>query len=745
MCKKGTNWDETLPNELRPKWESWLSEIPKLGDLKIRRCYKPEGFKDLKKVELHHFSDASQTGYGQSSYLRLIDTQDNVHCSLVLGKARVVPLRPITIPRLELQAAVVSIQVSNFLNKELDYQNIENYYWTDSKVVIGYIRNDARRFHIYVANRIQRIKQSSLPEQWHYVRSEDNPADHASRGLGVKGLEKSNWFSGPSFLWETEVPFSNNLDLNVLTDDPELKSTRCLVTTSSATLPVLSRLKHFSDWTRAVTAITALQQYISRKRNQTTITPGEARQKATLTIVKWAQQEVFAEEIDSLKHPTKSVQMKSSLSPLNPYLDDQQVLRVGGRLDRSTMTEQVKHPMILPRKSHVTTLIIRWCHERVAHQGRGITINKLRSSGFWVVNCSAAVTTCIFRCIECRKLRGKANTQRMADLPKDRLEPSPPFTYCGMDCFGPFLIKERRSEVKRYGVIFTCLALRAIHTEVVEEMSTDAFLNCLRSFIAIRGPVRHIRCDRGSNFVGAKNELQHGLQNLDEGKIKDALSKHQCDFVFNSPASSHMGGIWERQIRSVRNVLQGILDLAGTRLNTSSIRTFLYEAMAIVNSRPLTVQNLNDPTGPSPLTPNQLLTMKSDIVLPPPGNFVREDLYARKRWRAVQYLANTFWTRWRKEYLLNLQSRQKWRETKRNIQVGDIVLLKEEDTIRSQWRLAKVTETIHDEDGLVRRVKILMGDPNLSKQGKRISKLTFLERPIHKLVLLVENTDEDSK
>ncbi|XP_006821277.1 uncharacterized protein LOC102807809 [Saccoglossus kowalevskii] len=176
MCKKGMEWDEPLPDNLSTKWESWLSEIPKLADLKIRRCYKPEGFEDLKKVELHHFSDASLTGYGQCSYLRLVDVHSNIHCSLVLGKARVTPLKPVTVPRLELQAAVTSIKVSNFLNKELDYENIENFYWTDSKVVLGYIGNDARRFHIYVANRIQRIKDASVAEQWHYIPSAENPA-----------------------------------------------------------------------------------------------------------------------------------------------------------------------------------------------------------------------------------------------------------------------------------------------------------------------------------------------------------------------------------------------------------------------------------------------------------------------------------------------------------------------------------------------------------------------------------------
>jgi hypothetical protein len=227
---------------------------------------------------------------------------------------------------------------------------------------------------------------------------------------------------------------------------------------------------------------------------------------------------------------------------------------------------------------------------------------------------------------------------------------------------------------------------------------------------------------------------------MDGQRIKEKMLEQHCDFIMNSPSSSHMGGVWERQIRTIRSVLTGILDQAGGRLDTSSLRTFLYEAMAIVNSRPIAVDHPNDPREPAPITPNHLLTMKSGIVMPPPGNFVREDLYARKRWRKVQHLANEFWLRWKKEYLQSLQTRQKWQSKRRNIQVDDIVILQDQDLARGQWKLARVESTITDNDGLVRRVKLLIGDPHLSKQGKRRAKATFLERPIHKLILLVEKT-----
>ena len=228
----------------------------------------------------------------------------------------------------------------------------------------------------------------------------------------------------------------------------------------------------------------------------------------------------------------------------------------------------------------------------------------------------------------------------MADLPEDRVESTPPFTYCRMDCFGPFTVKERRKELKRYAVIFTCMSSRAVHIEQLDDMTTDAFINALRCFTAIRGPIQQIRSDQGSNFVGARNELAKAMKELDNDKIQSYLTTNRCEFVMNVPYSSHRGGVWERQIRTTRSILNSVLNDYKGRLDTSSLRTFLYEVMAIINSRPLTYQCLNDPKSLEPLTPNHLLTMKNKTLLPPPGNFVKEEIYARKRWRKVQYLIN---------------------------------------------------------------------------------------------------------
>ncbi|XP_032425350.1 uncharacterized protein LOC116724101 isoform X2 [Xiphophorus hellerii] len=321
----------------------------------------------------------------------------------------------------------------------------------------------------------------------------------------------------------------------------------------------------------------------------------------------------------------------------------------------------------------------------------------------------------------------------MSDLPEDRMETTPPFSYCGIDCFGPFYVKEGRKELKKYGLLFTCMCSRAIHVEMLDDLTTDAFINALRCLISIRGHIRQIRCDQGTNFIGAKGEFLNALKDCD----KEQLKQYGCEFVLNTPSSSHMGGVWERQIRTIRSVLTAILDKTSKRLDSSSLRTFLYEVMAIVNSRPLAVENLSD-SSLEPLTPNHILMMKSSVILPPPGEFVSQDLYLRKRWRQVQFLANEFWTRWKKEYLLTLQQRQIWQRNKRNAKLNDIVILQEDNSPRNKWKLARVTEVYPSTDGRIRKVKLLLSDSTLDKDGKRTVKPVYLDRPVHKTVLLLE-------
>ena len=183
LCRQKVDWDDPLPDEIIARWERWRTELPLLEKVKLNRCVKPPGFGSPVQAEVHSFSDARESGIGQVSYLRTVNSKGEVHVSFLIAKSRVAPIKPISIPRMELTAAVVSVNVTKMLQSELDYENLRSVYYTDSEVVIGYISNEARRFHVYVGNRVQHIRDRSDPEQWHHVPEKDNPVDEASRSL----------------------------------------------------------------------------------------------------------------------------------------------------------------------------------------------------------------------------------------------------------------------------------------------------------------------------------------------------------------------------------------------------------------------------------------------------------------------------------------------------------------------------------------------------------------------------------
>ncbi|XP_041918191.1 uncharacterized protein LOC121682205 isoform X4 [Alosa sapidissima] len=324
-----------------------------------------------------------------------------------------------------------------------------------------------------------------------------------------------------------------------------------------------------------------------------------------------------------------------------------------------------------------------------------------------------------------RKNRGKPGEQKMADLPRERLVMDlPPFSNIGLDYFGPLEVRRGRSTVKRYGVIFTCMTSRAIHLEVAYSLDTHSCINAIRRFLCRRGQAQHIRSDHGTNLVGAERELREALRTLDQRKIHQALMKEGVHWSFNPPTASHHGGFWERLIRMVRHILCSVCKQQ--TLDDEGLSTVFCEVEAILNSRPITKVS-DDPHDLEALTPNHILLLRTNPLLPP-GVFSRSDLYHRRRWRQVQYIAELFWKRWLLEYLPLLQERQKWSRVKRNFITGDIVLIADNSAPRNSWLLGRILEAKPDTRGHVRVVKLQ-------------TKSNVLERPVSKVCLLLEGDD----
>lgn len=761
LCKEQHGWDEDISEKHADDWKRWKDDVTHLSDFHVNRCLKPSDFGCTVTAQLHHFSDASEYAYGTVTYLVLENKQGKKHCSFLIGKARVAPLKQVTIPRLELTAAVVAVKIDKMLRQELQVPLQPSIFWTDSTTVLRYIDNETARFKTFVANRVTLIREATNPSQWNYIGTTENPADQASRGLKAKSLiQEGTWIKGPNFLLNNECDWPKQpvQRKESLQDDPEVKNT---VTVNTIKVeddmePMSKLINYYSDWhklKRSVAWILKLKkalrqlkderQELSRTINQTEKDPEKQRsklkrhmekyktttEKKSLTlddldtaeseIIQFSQRQQFGEEIKALQRG-KQVSRNSQLFKLDPILQDG-TLRVGGRLNKSAMPEKAKHPAILSKHSRVATLILRDIHQRTGHCGRSYVLAQLRCK-YWIPQANSAIRKLINKCAVCRRMSGRVGEQKMANLPEDRLLPDkPPFTNTGVDYFGPFEVKRGRSTVKRYGVLFTCLTLRAVHIEVADSLDTDSCINAIRRFVCRRGQVTIMRSDNGTNFVGAEREMREAIQLLDNDKIERALLPKGIKWVFNSPAASHQGGIWERQIRTVRRILNSLLKEQA--VNDDCIQTIMCEVESIINGRPLTSIS-DDVNDLEPLTPNHLLLLKSQPSMPP-GIFSKDNTYTRKRWKQVQYLADLFWTRWTREYLPLLQERQKWSRPRRNFEAGDVVLLVDSSSPRNSWLMGRVVETLPDSSGTVRRLKIK-------------TKTSILERPVNKLCLLEE-------
>ena len=740
------DWDDPLPDQYLPQWNKWVESLHDVSKVSLLRCYTPARFGEVKKRTLHVYCDASKDAICYVSYLQSESINGSINVSFVMANSKVSPRLATSIPRLELCAGVEAVVASKKIVQELHDLPDQVKFYTDSKILLGYLHNQEKRFTRYVTRRVELILSTSSCDQWSYVATDKNPADIGTHPHTPNELLTTCWLSGPKELWGseelTEEPLLPCLTLPEVVDKKEVLVTK-LKETSSLSREICSRTR---DLTKALRVFGLAMKFlnlldVARQKQGILLAPRSPKPRRAQVIQAMllnAQNEVFCDEKKILANG-ENLPLKDPLSMLNPFEDNENILRVGGRLSRAALPYHIKHPVVLPRCHPVSEVILHHFHHRTMHAGRHITHGALREAGYYLLGSLRKIKKMISECCLCRALRAPTQTQKMSDLPTYRLEETPPFSNVGLDVFGPYLVHDghttRRSKgtKKLWGLLFTCLYSRAVHVEPLQGMDISSFRNALRRFWSIRGTCKLMVSDQGTNFLGAKNQMESAV---DEAQLQRYAESQDVQWDFITPGASHQGGAWERKVGAVKSVLNATLRLLHNQtLSRDELSTLFYEASAVVNNTPMWEVSTNL-ENPFPLTPSMLLTLKEDGHPPAVGDFCTKDLlsYGRARWRRVQYLADQFWCRWKSHYVTSLQLRHKWKGTNKCVSIGDVVLLKQ-NSKRNSWPLAIIVDVKKSRDNLVRSVTLKL----FPKESN--GKPSFLERSLHDTILIIPSND----
>ncbi|XP_072392243.1 uncharacterized protein [Diabrotica undecimpunctata] len=533
--------------------------------------------------------------------------------------------KTITLPRLELMGALLAskltTKVVDIIKDKLPSITSINM-WSDSEIVLAWLRSHHSRWNQFVANRVAQIQENSSHSHWRHVKSKDNPADILSRGMMPTNILNSTlWFHGPQFL--------QTFDLNLSEYSPKFNSNKLpeerkvVLHTRSAQFDFFVMLsERFSSFTKYVRTIAYVLRFGNNAKSGTQKLSGALEvselQNAEMKIIKLLQNSCFSSEIADLKG-NKIISNKSLLQ-FAPFLDKNEMLRVGGRLRYSEVTFDQKYPLLLPSKNHVVRLILKKEHLRLHHAGPQNTLSQVRLR-YWPLNGLREIKRIVHECHVCFKFNAKPLAQIMSDLPKERLCSAQVFAHVGLDFGGPFLIKAsklRKSPlIKSYIALFVCMSTRAVHIELVSGLTTEAFLLTLKRFISRRGLPQTIFSDNATNFLGAKNqlsELYNFLKNKEtNSSIQEFLASSQIRWKTIPPRSPHHGGLWESAIKSAKHHIYRLL--GNLKITFEEFSTVLTQIEAVLNSRPICALS-NDPSDFTYLTPGHFLIGRSLTSLP---------------------------------------------------------------------------------------------------------------------------------
>lgn len=722
----GVDWDEQLPDQISAQWTIYRQELHSISRIKIPRWLGTTTSGST--TQLHGFCDASEAAYAAVIYARSVTANGKVNVCLITSKTKVAPVQQISLPRLELCGAVLLAKLLKMVKAALNFETVDCYAWSDSTVVLSWLQKLPCHWKTFVANRVSQIQSSLDPSQWKYVPSKENPADVASRGIYPSELENhSIWWHGPAWLRQDEKNFPSLPRKSIAETKLDERKSTIVVMTSTILAVGYKLIDKYSSLNRLKMVTAYVRRFIFNAqrvqcfRHKGAITPTELDESLNYWIVQ-AQRTAYPEELSCIDAKI-NLPRKSKLLSLSPYLDNSNLLRVGGRIKNAQIPHNAKHQIILPPLARVSQLIFAEAHSRLLHGGVQLMTTHLRQD-FWIPKARSIIRQYIHaHCVPCFRQRRHFSQQVMGNLPSQRLTPARAFLKTGVDYAGPINLKTseiRNSKiVKGYIAVFVCLVTRAIHLEIVSDLTTEAFIAAFRRFVARRGKCQLMMSDNGSNFIGAQRELRSLTDILQSQHLANQLAQEHTEWQLIPPSAPHFGGIWEAGVKSVKHHLRRVL---GThKLTFEKMNTLLTQIEACLNSRPL-IPLSDDPADLNALTPGHFLIGEPMSAVPDP-NVMDIKQNRLSIWQLMQQIQQDFWLRWSKEYLSELQQRPKWKQPIENVKVGSLVIIKDECLPPTFWPLARVTETHPGEDGMVRVV-------TLRHSGG------IFKRPIHKICVL---------
>ena len=734
----GIGWDDPISAEHLLEWKAWSSNLPQLTTHPIPRRYDNSESSQL-NTSLHVFADASSKGYGAVVYVRIVYQDTSISTAIVSSRTRVAPSRSkLTIPKLELAAALLAAQLLQIAGKDLNISPDNWFAWTDSSVVLGWLANSKLKWRVFVSHRVTQICGILPHTRWRHVPTNENPADHASRGLLPEEILRCKlWWSGPLWLamspehWPTPLTIPRTLTL------PESVVAINVVSTVNYTLP--PPLERFSTLQNALRTLAWCRRFANNckhkeRANRTlhhTLLPAEISATSVL-LAKLSQQESFPDAYVALQLG-KSVSKPANLAALKLFIASDGLIRIGGRLGHSMLPSEQRHPVLLHHQSRYSRLLVQDIHANALHAGPS-TMMAIMAEHYHILGARRIVKSLSQQCIRCQKAYCKTSAQMMGQLPADRTRPSPPFHVTGIDFAGPFLTRRgnprKPVKIKSYACLFVCFSTRSIHLELCSEMTTSCMMAALTRFVARRGLPAKIQTDNGSNFLGASRELAQCYNLLASSEFQDAASRlhssQRVEWHFSPARAPHFGGLWESGVRAMKSILKKVLP--PHLLTFEELNTLLTDVEATLNSRPMVVTNSPPQDGDSVLTPGHFLVgrpLKSLPISTDPDVTVS----LQRRWKLIRQLSQDIWRIWRTSYSKSLNAHTRWKEARPNLRVNDIVLIKDETLLNRTWPLARVTRVFTGQDGLVRVVEVFTNG-------------TTYRRPVNRIVRLFNAADD---